>query len=262
MLLWEPFQTVAEKKAKEEQQKINASKQAAAARIGPEFQMVNTELEQEFCMFNPEFYHRMYPSLLPSKPVVNAPMKYTDSEINTLRSHYVITGVEEGRSPCGSMMPHCTFQPTEYMDRYPDIKDMIKQGQSKDAIDHFRKFGIHESRPLCFQDAKKMDRMVWGCDTGDKEVTLSCPKGSFISRGVMEYGRWNNSICPSVDDKGKVTKFGGILSTTPYVRRTYPLPPRCMQSNSCTLSKDLSADTGIDPVPNTYKHYQIRYRCD
>lgn len=256
----ESFQTVAEKKAQDVQKQKEAQKQQAAVRVGPEFQKVSTELEQELCLFSPEFYYKKYPSLIHGRSKPDAPL--TPAEKNQLRGQYFSSGMEEGRSPCGDLMPHCQFQPTDYLDRYPDVHDMIRQGHAKDASDHYRNFGIHENRILCVQPKSYMDRMVWGCDTGDKEIDLSCPAGQHITRGVIEYGRWNNTICPSIDNKGRASKYGGILATTPYVRRTYPLPPRCVQANKCTLSKDLSADTGIDPVPNTYKHYQIRYRCD
>lgn len=239
-----------------------------ATRFGPEESTVDTSKQEEKCMFHWEDYHNFYPDVLKNN---KSSSQLTDDEKNRLKAHWTITGIEEGRTPCGAKMPGCVFQPNDYFQQYTDIQGMINKGEvsgttrEDKVVDHYRRFGIHENRILCSQSPEpnlRHNKKIWGCETGQTDIKLSCPAGSVIHPdGYILYGRWDNTICPSLDKTGKVAKHGGITSRTSFVRRRYPLPKRCHAARECTLSKIMSENTNNDPVPNTYKHYEIYYRC-
>lgn len=284
----------AERVATEWNETVYKRQLQSANRLGPDKRTVPTSAETEHCIFHWEDYNRMYPEILGkgvTEEVIEAvgggllgkamgmamgiiggvgnrdlgsktlpESAFTDADKDRLKTHYAVTGTEEGRTPCGKKMPHCAFDPVDYLQRYPDIKE---KGYTKEtAADHFRSFGLYENRIVCSQHAtNRLDQEITGCDTGDKKIRVDCASGHQVDDGFIEYGRWDNTICPSLDEKGNVARYGGITGKTSFVRRKYPLPRRCIGANSCELGPELSADTGQDPMPNVYKHYRVRYRC-
>ena len=84
------------------------------------------------------------------------------------------------------------------------------------------------------------------CDIAD--VTPTCPIGQFITSGSLQFGRWDNYICPGP----------GVNSTTPVSFDVYNLPYFCLQGvSSCIILSDFLTKWFGDPLPGVAKHVSI-----
>ena len=86
----------------------------------------------------------------------------------------------------------------------------------------------------------------YACDNVDAFVL--CPIGQFITSGSLQFGRWDNNICPGP----------GVNSTTPVSFDVYNLPYFCLQGvNACSVSSMYLLKWFGDPIPGVAKHVSL-----
>lgn len=78
---------------------------------------------------------------------------------------------------------------------------------------------------------------------------LQCPSGKKLVLATIQYGRWDNTICP----------HPSVSSQTAKVIGTFGLPSRCVGQQSCQLG-GLNNELG-DNYPGVYKHYTVSFKC-
>ena len=90
--------------------------------------------QKQLCTFDAAAYGQQYPDV----------QRSTNGNPLLLKQHYAIHGINEGRSPCGTIDPTCSFNADTYYKLNPDVK-----GAGMDAKAHFRSYGMLEKRPVC-----------------------------------------------------------------------------------------------------------------
>lgn len=96
---------------------------------------IDGEVEQkEVCTFDAGAYNEQNPDL----------QRAFVGNIGALTNHYKTYGINEGRSPCGTIDPTCTFNADTYYKLNPDVK-----AAGMDAKNHFKTYGMDEKRPVC-----------------------------------------------------------------------------------------------------------------
>jgi len=96
---------------------------------------IDGEVEQkEVCTFDAGAYNEQNPDL----------QRAFSGNIGALTNHYKTYGINEGRSPCGTIDPTCTFNADTYYKLNPDVK-----ASGMDAKNHFKTYGMDEKRPVC-----------------------------------------------------------------------------------------------------------------
>ena len=98
------------------------------------------------------------------------------------------------------------------------------------------------------------EQIVSGCDS--VLLVLQCPKGQKLTKASIQYGRWDNTICP----------HSTVNAATLSKSRVFPLPTRCVGMETCQIgswwwwSYTLSGEFG-DLYPNVYKHFTASFTC-
>jgi hypothetical protein len=90
--------------------------------------------QKQVCTFDAASYNDQYPDL----------QRAFSGNMLSLKQHYAVHGINEGRSPCGTIDPTCSFNADTYYALNPDVK-----AAGMDAKAHFRSYGMGEKRPVC-----------------------------------------------------------------------------------------------------------------
>lgn len=90
------------------------------------------------CVFDANAYSNYYPDLK------NAFRGNADQ----LKQHYKDNGINEGRTPCGSIFPTCNFNSGNYSSYYPDLQNAFR-GNPDQLKQHYKDYGINEGRIVC-----------------------------------------------------------------------------------------------------------------
>ena len=90
--------------------------------------------QKEVCTFDAAAYSEQYSDL----------QRAFSGNIGSLTDHYKTYGINEGRSPCGTIDPSCKFDAATYYTLHPDVK-----AAGMDAKTHFKTYGMGEKRAVC-----------------------------------------------------------------------------------------------------------------
>jgi hypothetical protein len=125
-------------------------------------------------------------------------------------------------------------------------------GKRTFEINQMPAFDVYPNVSKQYEVSFDCDSGIWkqsnGCD--DETMQLTCPNGMKINKGIIRYGRWDHSACPS----GSVT----LRRPNPaFVEQSLPIDAR--GKNSYTMQN--VGNTLNDPMPNVKKHFQVAYQC-
>jgi len=114
-------------------------------------------------------------------------------------------------------------------------------------------FKHFEAIPTCENAAPKPTSSEGAIQKGCENDTanISCPAGKKIVGGTIEYGRWNNSICPGAN----------ITPTTATKTHTYNIPKYCLNKNNCSVQVT-NGNLDDDPYPGYFKHFKVVPKCE
>ena len=96
--------------------------------------VITTIPNQVSCKFDATKYADYYPDL-------KRAFGYDQAK---LKSHWLINGLGEGRTPCGADMPTCKFNSATYLSYNPDV---VRAGL--DGKYHYTTYGVNEGRDVC-----------------------------------------------------------------------------------------------------------------
>jgi hypothetical protein len=90
---------------------------------------------------------------------------------------------------------------------------------------------------------------IRGCE--GRPATLTCPQGQVIKAATIQYGRWNNNVCP----------HRSVRASTPRRFREYTLSHAIGQNSHSMVADGLHVDINDDFHPGVYKHWEISFTC-
>ena len=107
---------------------------SASSVINQSLGAITTIPNQVSCKFDATKYADYYPDL-------KRAFGYDQAK---LKSHWLINGLSEGRTPCGADMPTCKFNSATYLSYNPDV---VRAGL--DGKYHYTTYGVNEGRDVC-----------------------------------------------------------------------------------------------------------------
>ena len=144
-------------------------------------QIENFEANDTKCVFSPTNYSDYYSDLK------NAFGNNSDE----LKTHYLTYGINEGRTPCGTINTECKWNANDYLTANQDVKNA-----GVDPLNHYKTYGINEGRSPCPVVTPENTNWV-PLNPGVDYPYNDIPGGSFQINQVSDCGNAcnNNSQC-------------------------------------------------------------------
>jgi len=101
--------------------------------LGPDITL-NPAYASKKCVFNATKYADFYPDLKAAFGTNTA----------ALKNHWLVQGINEGRTPCGSDDPTCRWDPAKYVKANPEAQQPFIT-----PIDHYKTIGIEQGLAIC-----------------------------------------------------------------------------------------------------------------
>ena len=94
----------------------------------------NTAAAPKKCVFNATKYADYYPDLKAA----------FGTNAAALKNHWLVNGIPEGRTPCGSDNPTCKWDPAQYIKANPEAQQPFIT-----PIEHYKTIGIDQGLAIC-----------------------------------------------------------------------------------------------------------------